>query len=202
MKVVFLQEVLGTAVPGDVKVVKDGFARNYLLPRGFAVAATKDALERAEVMSKSEDRRQAGLDTEARKLSEKLEGQTIVIKARVGDQGRLFGSVTAADIGAKIEEIIGGEFDRRRILLSVTIREVGTRNVTLRLTRNVSYQLPVEVEGEDTRRRSTEPLPPIIPDEPRRRIRSRRDDEFEPYDIRVERGELPRPSRDDEDGAE
>lgn len=168
MKVVFVEEVLGTAVPGDVKDVKDGFARNYLLPRGLAVPATRDALRRAEVLAKKEEKRQAGLDAEARKLVERLEGHTITIRARVGEQGRLYGSVTPADIAEKLQAIVGEEFDRRRILLSEPIREVGSRMVTLRLTRNVNYQVEVEVEPEEGSRRRTaaaEPLPPIIPDQ-------------------------------------
>ena len=153
MKVVFVEEVVGTALPGDVKEVKNGFARNYLLPRGLAVPATKEALQRAEALAKKEEKRQVGLDTEARRLVERLEGQKITIRARVGDQGRLYGSVTAADIAGKLQELLGEEFDRRRILLHVPIREAGTRMVTLRLTRNVSHQLEVEVEPEDSSRR-------------------------------------------------
>lgn len=166
MKVVFVEEVLGTAVPGDVKDVKDGFARNYLLPRGLAIPATKDALQRAESLSKKEEKRQSGLDAEARKLVDRLEGHTITIRARVGEQGRLYGSVTAADIAQQLSGILGAEFDRRRVLLQVPIREVGTRQVPLRLTRNVIHQVEVEVEPEDAARRRTSdaPLPPIIPD--------------------------------------
>lgn len=153
MKVVFVEEVVGTALPGEVKEVKNGFARNYLLPRGLAVPATKEALQRAEALAKKEEKRQTGLDAEARRLVERLEGQKVTIRARVGDQGRLYGSVTAADIAAKLQELLGEEFDRRRILLHVPIREAGTRMVTLRLTRNVSHQLEVEVEPEDSSRR-------------------------------------------------
>jgi large subunit ribosomal protein L9 len=162
MKVVFLQEVVGTALPGEVKEVRDGFARNYLLPRGLAVPATKDALRRAEALAKREERRQAALDAEARRLVEQLEGKTVTITARVGEQGRLYGSVTAADIAEKLSELLGSEFDRRRILLPQPIRELGTRKVTLRLSRNVSYELPVEVIAEDGRRRTAtaaEPTP-------------------------------------------
>jgi large subunit ribosomal protein L9 len=167
MKVVFLEEVLGTAVPGDVKDVKDGFARNYLLPRGFAVPATKDALQRAVSLAKKEEKRQSGLDAEARKLLDQLEGQKLVIQARVGEQGRLYGSVTTADIAEKLGEILGTEFDRHRVLMAQPIREVGSHLVTLRLTRNVSHQIEVDVEEIETgrRRASAETLPPIIPDE-------------------------------------
>ncbi len=153
MKVVFLREVEGTALPGEVKEVKDGFARNYLLPRGLAVPATKDALQRAQALAKREERRQAALDAEARRIVEQLEGRTVTIAARVGEQGRLYGSVTAADIAEKLSELLGSEFDRRRIQLPQPIRELGRRTVTLRLSRNVSFELPVEVVPEDGRRR-------------------------------------------------
>ncbi len=181
MKVVFIEEVLGTAVPGEVKEVRGGFARNYLLPRGLALPATKDALRRAEVMSTKEETRQAGLDAEARKLLDKLEGRQVVIHARVGEQGRLYGSVTAADIAVKLEEIIGSEFDRRRILLHQPIREAGTRTVTLRLTRNVNHPLEIVVEPEDSSRRrvSDTPLPPIVPDAEPDLLDEDEDDEFD-----------------------
>ncbi len=184
MKVVFVEEVLGTAIPGEVKEVKPGFARNYLFPRGLAVPATKDALQRAASVSKKEEKRQAGLDAEARTLIEKLEGQPIVIRARVGDQGRLYGSVTAADIAAKIEEITGEEFDRRRILLSIPIREVGTRTVTLRLTRNVSHPLPVEIAAEESsRRRIAEPAPaPVMEEQHDEDEDDEDDDEYDDLD--------------------
>ncbi len=165
MKVVFVQEVLGTAIPGEVKDVKNGFARNYLLPRGLAVPATAEALRRAEIVSKQEEKRQATLDDEARRFIDRLEGRPVVIRARAGDQGRLYGSVTAADIAAGIEALVGEEFDRRRILLQEPIRQVGARTVTLRLTRNISHALPVEVEPEDAGRRRAAQAPAPV-DEP------------------------------------
>ena len=168
MKVVFVQEVLGTAIPGEVRDVKPGFARNYLFPRNLAVPATKDALQRAEVISKKEERRQAHLDNDARALVAKLEGQTLTIRARAGDQGRLYGSVTTSEIADRLTDLLGEEFDRRRVLLKEPIRQIGAYTVSLRLTRNIIHTLPIEVESEDARNRrvSAEPLPPIIPDEP------------------------------------
>lgn len=184
MKVVFLEEVLGTAVPGEVKEVKNGFARNYLLPRGLAIPATKEALQRAQALAKKEEKRQAALDAEARRLTEQLEGRTITIRARVGEQGRLYGSVTAADIAEKLSEILGVEFDRHRILLTQPIREVGTHMVTLRLTRNVSYQLAVTVEEIETGRRRTpaQALPPIIAEEEPKFAEEEDEDEYAEYD--------------------
>lgn len=171
MKVVFIEEVPGTAVPGEVKDVRDGFARNYLLPRRLAIPATRAALQRAESLSKKEDRRQAGLDADAQKIVEKIEGKQILIRARVGEQGRLYGSVTTADIAGHLDEMLGEPIDRRRILLSQPLREVGTRQVPLRLTRNVSTAVEVVIEADETStrgRRSTAPAGGSIIMAPRR----------------------------------
>jgi large subunit ribosomal protein L9 len=171
MKVVFIEEVPGTAVPGEVKDVRDGFARNYLLPRHLAVPATKSAMQRAESLAKKEEKRQAGLDAEAQRIVEKLEGQRIVIRARVGDQGRLYGSVTANDIARQLEEILDEPIDRRRIVLPAPIREVGSRQVVLRLTRNISAPIEVVIEEDETStrgRRSNAPAGGSIIMAPRR----------------------------------
>jgi large subunit ribosomal protein L9 len=171
MKVVFIEEVPGTAVPGEVKDVRDGFARNYLLPRRLAVPATRAALQRAEALSKKEDRRQAGLDAEAQRIVERLEGKQILIRARVGEQGRLYGSVTTADIAGHLDELLGEPIDRRRIMLSQPLREVGTRQVPLRLTRNISTAVEVVIEADETStrgRRSTAPAGGSIIMAPRR----------------------------------
>ena len=150
MKVVFIEEVPGTAVPGEVKDVRDGFARNFLLPRKLAVPATKAALQRAESLSKKEERRQAGLDAEAQRIVDKIEGKQILIRARVGEQGRLYGSVTAADIAERLDELLGEPIDRRRIVLHTPLREVGTRQVPLRLTRNVQTAVEVVIEPDES----------------------------------------------------
>jgi large subunit ribosomal protein L9 len=160
MKVVFIEEVPGTAVPGEVKEVRDGFARNYLLPRNLAIPATRSAMQRAESLSKKEDKRQSGLDAEAQKIVDKLEGKQVLIKARVGEQGRLYGSVTTADIANYLDELIGEPIDRRRIMLAQPLREVGTRAVQLRLTRNVTAAVEVVIEADETSsrgRRSSAP---------------------------------------------
>jgi large subunit ribosomal protein L9 len=171
MKVVFIEEVPGTAVPGEVKDVRDGFARNYLLPRNLAVPATKATLQRADALSKREDKRQAQLDAEAQKIVDKLEGKQILIRARVGEQGRLYGSVTASDIAGYLDELIGEPIDRRRIMLNMPLREVGTRQVALRLTRNIATNVEVVIEADETSsrgRRSTAPAGGSIIMAPRR----------------------------------
>jgi large subunit ribosomal protein L9 len=148
VKVVFLEDVPGTARVGEVREVKNGFARNFLLPRSLAAAATPEMLKRAEIKSKAEERRQAGLDNEARSILARIGENPLTIRARVGEQGRLYGSVTAADIAEELSRRAGEEFDRRRIELAEPIREAGEHEVSLRLTRNVHGTVKVVVEPE------------------------------------------------------
>ncbi|MDT7944618.1 MAG: 50S ribosomal protein L9 [Dehalococcoidia bacterium] len=146
MKVVFLEDVEGQARVGEVKEVADGYARNYLIPRKLAAPATPHYMEIARAKAEKEARRQAKMDQEAReKVLPRLQGKTFRIPVRVGEQGKLFGSVTAADIAEAIKAEIGIHVDHRQVELDHPIREVGTFQVSLRLTRNVHAQLTVEV---------------------------------------------------------
>ena len=145
MKVVFLETVEGSGSRGEVKTVANGYARNYLLPRGLAAAATPALLRRAETLAAQEEERQRLLDGQARELVGKLEGQRLIMPVRVGEQGRLYGSVTNADIAEKAGEILGEELDRRRVLLPEAIRRVGVYTIPLRLSRNVTADAEVVV---------------------------------------------------------
>jgi len=157
MKVVFLENVEGTAQVGDVKEVKNGFARNYLLPRGLAAPAKEPYLTRAGGRAKREVKHQVELDRSATALAERLEGAKISIGARVGEQGKLYGSVTSVHIAGEVAKLIGDEeFDHRKVLLPEAIKEVGTQSVRLRLTRNVEATVEVEVFAEGV---EEEPLP-------------------------------------------
>jgi len=146
MKVVFLQNVEGSGRTGEIKEVADGFARNFLLPRRLAAAATPDAVKRAEARAVVEARRQAELDEQARALAEGL--VPIVITARVGEKGRLYGSVTSGDIAEEVSKLVGQEVDRHMLVLEEPIKDVGIYEVPLRLTRNVEATVMVEVVGE------------------------------------------------------
>lgn len=148
MKVVFLEDVPGTAQVGEVKVVKNGFARNFLLPRGLAAPAVGPALQQAEARAKAEAKRQAALDSEGQRLLERFADVPITVRTRVGEQGRLYGSVTAADIAEELQKLVGGEFDRRKIELAEPIREIGEYRVPVRLTRNVHGTVALTVEPE------------------------------------------------------
>ncbi len=149
MKVVFFEDVEGTAQVGDVKDVKNGFARNFLLPRGLAGPTTKDNLGHAGALAQKETRRQEKLDTEARKHTGTLEGYTITIEARVGESGRLFGAVTNRDIAEKLSASSGLEIDPHIVLLAEPIRELGARPVTVKFTRNVSVDVIVDVVPDE-----------------------------------------------------
>ena len=158
MRVVFFEDVEGTAQVGDVKVVKNGFARNFLLPRGIAGPVTPPNLQRANSLAEKEARRQAKLDGEAEVHRERLEGYTVSFEARVGETGRLYGSVTSRDIAQKLEENTGIEVDSRGILLAEPIRELGSQAVTIRFTRNVSAEITVTVDPDEDSKEIVEQL--------------------------------------------
>ena len=145
MKVVFLETVEGSGSMGEVKTVRPGYARNYLLPLGLAAPATPEILARAEKLRVIEEERQRIQDEHAKELVGKFEGKPLIIEVRVGEQGRLYGSVTSADIAEKAGEILGEELDRRRVLLPEVIRSVGIYKVPVRLSRTVLPDLEVVV---------------------------------------------------------
>jgi large subunit ribosomal protein L9 len=147
MKVVFLEEVEGTARTGDVKNVAAGFARNYLLPRRLAAPATEHYIAIAQAKAGKEARRQERVDDEARQhLLAKVEGKSISIQVRVGEQDKLFGSVTARDIAEALQEKTRIELDHKQIDLKQPIRDLGAHEVTVKLTRNVHARVTVNVE--------------------------------------------------------
>jgi large subunit ribosomal protein L9 len=145
MKVVFLEEVEGTARTGDVKNVADGFARNYLLPRKLAAPATDHYINIAQARATKEARRQAKLDEDAQKLVPLVDGKEITIEVRVGEQEKLFGSVTARDIAELLQEQTKVELEHRQIDLKQPLRELGSHPVTVKLTRNVLATVTVHV---------------------------------------------------------
>lgn len=145
MKVVFLETVEGSGSMGEVRTVRPGYARNFLLPRGLAAPATPEVLARAAQLREIEDERQRVQDEHAQELVGKFASNPLIIAVRVGEQGRLYGSVTSADIAEKAGEILGEELDRRRVLLPEVIRSVGVYSVPVRLSRNVVPDMQVVV---------------------------------------------------------
>jgi large subunit ribosomal protein L9 len=146
MKVVFLEEVEGTARTGDVKNVADGFARNYLLPRKLAAPATDHYITIAQAKAGKEERRQEKVDEEAReRVLPKVDGKSVEIEVRVGEQGKLFGSVTARDIAEALHAATRVELEHRQVDLKEPIRDLGAHEVSIKVTRNVLATVTVTV---------------------------------------------------------
>lgn len=153
MRVILTQDVekLGQAM--DVVTVADGFARNYLLPRSLAMAATKSALASLENLRKQEDRRLEKTRVGAAAMAAKLDGVTLdYADANVGSGGRLYGSIGAGDIAQLLQDRFGVEIDRRNVLLQDPIRAEGFYTVPLKFHRDVTVELPVKVGN---------PAPPV-----------------------------------------
>jgi large subunit ribosomal protein L9 len=149
VKVVFLEDVAGTARIGEIKDVKPGFARNYLLPRRLAMPATASIVKSAEKRAAREERLQEARDVAARAVAEKLDGVAYTITAKAGSTGKLFGSVGTADIAEKVAETIGAEFERHNVVLHEPIKELGDYPIVVKLTKNVTATVNVSVVGED-----------------------------------------------------
>jgi large subunit ribosomal protein L9 len=149
VKVVFLEDVAGTARIGEIKEVKPGFARNYLLPRRLAMAATPSIVKAAEKRAAREERLQEARDHAARAVAEKLDGVAYTITAKAGSSGKLFGSVGTADIAEKVAETIAAEFERHNVVLHEPIKELGDYPIVVKLTKNVTATVNVSVIGED-----------------------------------------------------
>ncbi len=149
MRVVFLDDVENVARAGEIKTVADGYARNFLLPRKLAAAATTATVQQAEARAKQIAREQEKIDEAARAVAASLSGSPVVIQARAGEGGRLFGSVTASDIAEALSTRGGGAIDHRQIGLEAPIKEVGTTHVSVSLTRNVRTEITVEVQAEE-----------------------------------------------------
>jgi len=148
MKIVLRDDVENLGQKGDVVDVADGYARNYLVPRGLAMSASKGALAQAESMRRARAVRDARDRDAAEEIATKLTPVTITIPARAGAEGKLFGSVTAADVVDAVQAQTGVEVDRKRLHLDDPIRALGAHEVPLRLHPEVEVRLSVEVVAQ------------------------------------------------------
>ena len=145
MKLILTQEVTGLGAPGDVIEVRDGYGRNYLLPQGLAILATRGAEKQIATIRRARDVRGVRDLGQARALAAQLGGLTVRLGTRIGSSGRLFGSVTAADVVDAVEAAGGPKLDRRRVELTSPIKTAGTHTVSVRLHPEVAATVPVEV---------------------------------------------------------
>ena len=145
MKVVLLGEIKGKGGEGDVVDVAQGYAENYLFPKKLAVAATKGNLKQLEERRSNIEKREAVRIADANTLKETLEGKSVVVDAKVGDEGVLFGSVTSAMIADAVKAQLGVELDRKRIELGKPIKMAGSHEVAVSLYREIRATLTVLV---------------------------------------------------------
>lgn len=145
MKVILTQDVEKLGDSHDLVEVAEGYARNYLLPRSLAIPATKSALANLDNMKRVAERRIARQRGAAEEQARQLEGKTVAIEARTGENGRLFGSVTTADIAAALQEQFGIEIDRKLIQLEESIRSAGEYSVPVVLHRDVKPSITLHV---------------------------------------------------------
>jgi large subunit ribosomal protein L9 len=145
VKVILRSDVDNVGKKGDIVDVADGFARNYLVPKGFALKATEGNIEQAASMRRARDIRDAKDRGAAEEVAQKLVPKVITVKAKAGAEGRLFGSVTSADVATAVQEQTGIELDRRKLHLEEPIKALGTHQVATRLHTEVEFAITVEV---------------------------------------------------------
>lgn len=149
MKIVMREDVEKVGDKGTVQSVSDGFARNFLIPKGFAVLATPGEMKTVAQNEKVQARKIAKQEEQLQSLSDKIDGQRLEFMARASDQGRLFGSVTSGDIAERLEAQIGETVDRRKIVLDEAIRSTGEHRVTVHLVGRLRPEIIVTVTAEE-----------------------------------------------------
>jgi large subunit ribosomal protein L9 len=145
MKLILTQEVSGLGAPGDVVEVAGGYGRNYLVPRGLAMRWSRGAEKQIDLIKRARSAREIRSSEDARATAERLSGLRVRLQTRAGSGGRLFGSISTADIAAAVKAAGGPELDRRKIEIGNPIKTVGAHQVAVRLHPEVSATLEVEV---------------------------------------------------------
>ena len=149
MKVILRANVEGVGNTGDLVDVANGYAQNFLMPKGLAMRATEGAATQAEAMQRSQELRGVKEREGAEELGQQLQAQTIAIQARVGQDDQLYGSVTTSEIAEAVQAQTGIVLDRRDMSLEEPIRTVGTHQVDMRLHSDVRIQITIEVSPVD-----------------------------------------------------
>jgi large subunit ribosomal protein L9 len=145
MKLILTQEVAGLGGPGDVVEVKDGYARNFLVPRGYGLRWTKGGEKQVASIRRAREVRQVRGVEGANALKAQIEGLPVRITSRAGETGRLFGAVTPADVVAAVKAAGGPELDRRRVEIADPIKTVGSHKITVRVHSDVTATINLEV---------------------------------------------------------
>jgi large subunit ribosomal protein L9 len=149
MKVIFLKDV-PKGKKGEIKEVADGYARNFLLPKGLALPATPSAAKTARALHDEKAERQARQREELSRIAQELEGKELLFKAKAGAKGRLHGAITSADIAAEVSRLAGFEIDKKRVELEEPIHHLGSYEVGINLGAGSVAKVKVAIEEEKT----------------------------------------------------
>ena len=149
MKVLFVQDVPGKADAGEIKEVKNGYARNYLIPNNIAVPATEVQLQRINIIKKQAEERRIKEAQDMQLIADKLNGNEITITAKVGPTGKLYGSITNRNIADNLLSLVDYPVDHRSVLIAESIQTPGSYEATIRLHRDVSAVVTVNIVGEE-----------------------------------------------------
>ncbi|MBX6769512.1 MAG: 50S ribosomal protein L9 [Actinomadura rubrobrunea] len=145
MKLILTQQVSGLGEPGDVIEVRDGYGRNYLVPRGLAIKWTRGAERQIESIKKARAAREIATIEHAKEIAAQLQAMKVTLRTRSGSNGRLFGAVTAADIVEAVKAADGPDLDKRRIEISTPIKTLGAHQVSVRLHPEVNATIDLNV---------------------------------------------------------
>lgn len=148
MRVFLKRDVPDLGKANEVKNVSDGYARNYLFPRGLAVPASDNNIKAAKDYAETQKAREERIRAQSREVAEKLQNTPLRLKAKAGETGRLYGSITSADIATAVGRVLGGKFDKRQILLDRPIRETGSHTIEVKLEGGVRGHIQVIVDTE------------------------------------------------------
>jgi len=149
MKVVFLKDISTKGKRGEIRDVANGYARNFLFPRGLAMPATAGAIKIAKVQSEEKSQRQARQQEEINELIQQLEAKELHLKARAGAKGRLHGAITSADIAHGLSQLVNIEIDKKKIELDEPLHHLGSYEVTINLAKSSEAKLKVVIEEEE-----------------------------------------------------
>jgi len=148
MRVVFLTDVASKGKRGDIRDVADGYARNFLLPRGLALPATPSAIKATQTLSKERAERQAREKQMINEVAQRFEGTELLFKAKAGAKGRLHGSITSTAIASRLSKIADFEIDRKRVNLDQPLHELGTHEIKVNLGPESEIKIKVVIEEE------------------------------------------------------
>ena len=148
MKVVLLQDISAKGKQGEIKEVADGYARNYLFPKGLAIPATPAAIKRAQTQLIEDEHKQERKQKELGELVQQIEGKELTFKARAGDKEKLHGSITTADIAKELSKTLGSEIDKKVVELDEPLRHLGTHEVNINLGGGFDTKITVIIEAQ------------------------------------------------------